>query len=186
MKREELKAMGLTDEQIDKIMGLNGQDIEKHKTAAETVKTELEGVKAQLTEAGKAIEGFKAMNIDQVKASADDWKAKAEQAQKDADARVQALQFDHALDGALTGAKAKNARAVRALLNTDGLKLQNDGSILGLKDQLEKIKADNDYLFESETPTPTIVTGGTNQSVLGDPFMSAMRKGAGLAPEQGK
>ena len=38
MKREDLKAMGLTDEQIDKVMAENGKDIEKQKTAAETAK----------------------------------------------------------------------------------------------------------------------------------------------------
>lgn len=45
MKREFLKELGLTDEQIDKIMAENGKDIEKYKTLAETKEAELKQVK---------------------------------------------------------------------------------------------------------------------------------------------
>lgn len=181
MRREDLTKLGLTDEQINQIMTWNGQDIEKQKSSAETVKTELDGLKAQLTEANKQIEAFKGMNIDQIKASADEWKTKAEQAQANAAAQVAQLRFDHALDGALNGVKAKNSKAVRALLNTELLKLAEDGSISGLKEQLEKVKSENDFLFENDQPTPKIIAGANNQSVLTNPFLAAVRKGAGLS-----
>ena len=108
MKRDELKKLGLEDDVIDQVMALHGVDLERHKQAAETSKAELEGVKKQLTDANTAIEGFKALDVDGIKKAADDWKAKAETAQKDAAAQVTALKFDHALDAALTAAKAKN------------------------------------------------------------------------------
>lgn len=181
MKREDLKTLGLTDEQIDKVMALNGTDIEKHKTAAATLQTELDGAKKQLTDANTQIEEFKKLDVEGVKKAADDWKAKAEAAQAEADKKVSQLKFDHALDGALTGAKAKNAKAVKALLNAADLKLAEDGSILGLKEQLEKVKAENDYLFESTEPTPKITLGGNNKTVLTDAVVDAARKGAGLA-----
>jgi predicted nucleic acid-binding Zn-ribbon protein len=180
MKREDLKAMGLTDELIDKVMAENGKDIEAHKAKLSTVQTELDGLKKQLTDANTAIEGFKGMNIDQIKASADEWKTKAEKAQADAAAEMSALKFDHALDGALTGAKAKNAKAVRALLDLDKLKMQ-DGAFSepALKEQLDALKKDNDFLFESDEPTPKLVTGGNSQPI-GDAVINAARKAAGL------
>jgi hypothetical protein len=181
MKREDLTKLGLAEDVVDKIMSLHGSDIESHKTKLSTAATELEGVKAQLLEAGKQIEAFKGMNIDQIKASADEWKAKAEQATADGAAKIAALQFDHALDSALTGAKAKNAKAVKALLDMNALKYNEaDGSVIGLEDQLKKVKETNDYLFASDAPTPKIVAGGNNQSVIGDPVMLAARKAAGL------
>lgn len=181
MKREDLeKIEGLSKEAIDKIMALNGADIEKHKTAAETAKTEADGLKTQLTEANKQIEAFKGMDVEGVKKSADEYKAKFEQAQADAKKQVDQLKFDHALDGALTTAKAKNAKAVRALLNTELLKLADDGSISGLNDQIAKIKTDNDFLFEDDKPGPKIVAGGNNKTVLSDPVIMAARKAAGL------
>jgi hypothetical protein len=186
MKKEDLIKLGIEEETVQKIIILHGQDIESHKTKLTTAQTEAEGLKAQLTEANKAIEGFKGMDIEGVKKSADEWKTKAEQAAVDAQKQVASLKFDYALDGALTGAKAKNLKAVRSLLSNDVLKLNEDGSILGLKEQLEKIKSENDYLFESDTPTPKIVTGGNSKSILGDPMVDAMRKAAGLPVQEGK
>ena len=141
MKREDLKKLeGLTDDVIDKIMALHGQDIERYKSAADQAKAEIDGLKAQLAEANQTIEGFKKLDVEGIKAAADEWKAKAEKAQKDAEAQIQALKFDHALDAALRGARARNPKAVKALLDIGALKLNDaDGSIIGLKEQLEKI-----------------------------------------------
>jgi hypothetical protein len=184
MKREDLKAKGLTDEMIDFVMAENGKDIEKHKVEATTAKTAADTIQAQLAEANKTIEGFKGMDIEGVKKSAEEYRLAAEKATKDATAQVAQLKFDHALDGALTGAKAKNAKAVKALLNSADLKLAEDGSIVGLKDQLEKIKSENDYLFESEGSNPQIVLGGNNKTVITDKVVDTARKYAGLQSEK--
>lgn len=180
MKREDLKSIGLENEAIDKIMAENGKDIESHKSKIAALETELKNTRDQLTEASATIESFKAMNIDQIKASADEWKTKAETAQAEAEKQINDLKFEHALESALSGAKAKNAKAVKALLNTNDLKIAEDGSIIGLKDQLEKIKSENEYMFESEKATPTIVFGAQNSQITPDAFTSALRKGAGL------
>ncbi|HOJ01300.1 MAG TPA: phage scaffolding protein [Anaerolineaceae bacterium] len=170
MNKKDLEKLGLTAEAIEKaglgsdvldqIIILHGKDIEKHKTDLSAAQSELDGAKKQLEEANKTIESFKAMKPEELQKAADDWKAKAEVAKAEADKTIAGLKFDHALDGALTTAKAKNAKAVKALLKTDDLKLADDGSIVGLNEQLEKIKSENDYLFESDTPDPKIITGG--------------------------
>jgi hypothetical protein len=181
MKREDLKAKGLTDEQIDFIMSENGKDVETQKAKTTAVQGEADGLKKQIEDANKQIESFKGMDIEGVKKTADEYKTKFETAQAENTKAMAALKFDHALEGALTGAKAKNAKAVKALLDANNLKLNDaDGSIIGLDDQLKKIKETNDYLFESETPPPTIVTGATNQTTITDPFTASMRAGAGL------
>lgn len=185
MKREDLVKLGVAEELIDQIMVLHGKDIEKHKTATETAKAELDGIKAQLTEANTTIEGFKKLDIEGVKKSADEWKAKAEKAQADAAAQVTQIKFDHALTQALVGAKAKNATAVRALLKLDDLKLTADGSIVGLEDQIKKVREANDFLFEAEGATPKIVAGTSSPPMLEDSFTTALRLGAGLPSKKG-
>lgn len=142
MKSEELTALGLNEEQTRQVLALNGRDIEKHKNSVATLQTQVGELTTQLNTANAKLTGFDP-----------EWKTKAQQAQQDADKRVQAIEFDYALKSALSAAKAKNTTAVKALLNMDGLKLA-DGSIIGLNEQLEKIKAENDYLFENDTPTP--------------------------------
>jgi hypothetical protein len=57
--------------------------------------------------------------------------------------------FDFALREALTGAKAKNAKAVEALLNKEAIKLDGD-KLLGLEEQLKNLKESDSYLFDSE------------------------------------
>lgn len=190
MKREDLTKLGLTDDAIDQIMKLHGQDIESHKTALTAATTELDTLKTQLTEAGKTIEGFKKLDIDGIKAAADEYKTKFEQAQADATKQVAALKFEHALDGALTGAKAKNPKAVKALLDMETLQKAYDektGTIVNFENHLKPVKEANDYLFDDAQPTPKIVTGGQNKSVLSDAVSNAARVAAGLTtPTQGK
>jgi hypothetical protein len=181
MKREDLKAKGFTDEQIDYVMAEYGKAVEGHKTKLSTVETELDGLKAQLTEAGKTIEGFKGMDIEGIKKASEEYKVQAEQARKDADARVSALQFDHALERELKAAKVKDIVSVKAHLKTDALKHNAaDDTIIGLKEQLDPLRTSKDFLFEAEGETPTIVAGGQSRSVLSDKTVDAMRASAGL------
>ena len=48
MKTEELKAKGLTDEQIAYVMAENGKDVKREKDKADTYKTQLETAKESL------------------------------------------------------------------------------------------------------------------------------------------
>lgn len=192
MKREDLKKIeGLSDAAIDSIMALHGQDTDAHKKALSALETERDQVKAQieslntqLAEAGKQIEAFKGMDIESVKKSAEEYRVAAEKAKADAAAQLAALKFDHALESALAGAKAKDAKVVKALLDANNLKYnETDGSIIGLEEQLKKARETHDYLFESETQAtdPKIVdhAEGNKKSPL-SAFEAAARQAAGL------
>lgn len=167
MKTEFLKSLNLSQEVIDKIMAKNGKDIAAEQKKAEKViqerdsyKLRAESLETQVNDANTEIQKFKDMDIDGIKKAADDWKETAEKAKADADKQISQMKFDYALSAALTGAKAKNTKAVKALLDMDGLKFNdNDGKIVGLDEQLAQIKTDNDYLFESDEPAPEFVKG---------------------------
>ena len=186
MKREDLEKLGLSKEQVDSIMGLHGADIETHKTKINDLTANQNSLATQLGEANKQIESFKGLKVEEIQKAADEWKVKYETATKEAADNLTKVKFDHALESALNGAKAKNLKAVRALLSTDQLKLKDDGTLEGFEDQLTKIKAENDYLFTDAKETPKIVSNANNQTVIGDPLEAAMRRGAGLVLPQGK
>jgi predicted phage tail protein len=192
VKREDLKKLlgeSATDEVIDKIMTWNGADIELHKTKVTELQGQVDAANKQLTEANTAIEGFKKLNPEQLQKAADEWKTKYETAQTEAANQLAQIKFDHALDGALTGAKAKNPKAVKALLDMEILRKAYDektGAIVGFDEHLKPVKEANDYLFTSEKPTPEIVLGGNNQTVITDKFEAAMLRGAGLKPPESK
>ena len=182
MKREDLTKMGLTDEaQIDAIMALNGKGIEKSKADMVTLQASADALQAQLTEAGTAIEGFKAMKPEELKKAADDWKAAAEKTATEAAAQLTNVKYDYALKDSMRGAKVKYSNEVLARLKQDELKDKNGMFISErFNEQIATIKTDDSSLFDTDTPQPKIVVGGQNKSVLSDAVVDAARKAAGL------
>lgn len=116
---------------------------------------------AQLATANATIESYKSMDIEAIRASADKYKADAEQAKKDADARVAAVQFDAKLDNAILGAKGRSAKAIKALLDVDALAESKEPD-KDIAAALDTLKADNGFLFEdASTPPPYAVGTGS-------------------------
>lgn len=128
-----------------------------------TTKGELE---TQLKAANKQIEDFKGMDIDGIKKAADDWKLKAEKAETDAQAKITALQFNSALEIALSKSGAKSAKALKGLLDMDKIKFEND-TLSGLDEQLKTIKEENDYLFGTEPNSTGLPQGGSPTTLSG-------------------
>ena len=171
IKREFLKELGLEKEAVEQIMAEHGKDVEGLKQQISTLETEKENLSGQLAEANQQMEDFKGMDIDGIQRAAEEWKTKAD---------VAKLQFEYALNTALAGAKAREPKAVAALLDMDGLKL-NGNEIVGLKDQLEKLKTEKDFLFENDEKTPQIIRGTTGSA--SDEDDAAIRAVMGL-PEK--
>ena len=169
MKRKFLEDMGLTKEQIDKILDENSQDIGKAKGDFEkvqgdlaTANQEIAALKNQVADRDSQLETLKNSTGDveamkqQIKALQDDNKA------KDAShaAEIKQLKIDAAVTTALTGAKAKNAIAVKALLkDLDKAELGEDGTIKGLAEQIEALQKSDSYLFDNTTTKKPQVKG---------------------------
>lgn len=150
MKRETLKDMGLTAEQVDKIMELNGVDIEKAKGKANELATENTELKAQLKKRDDDLVELRKSVKDNETLSAD-FKALQEKYKNDrADLEKQVAQvkLTSALDMGLSGAKVRNAKAIKGLLNMDAIKLDDAGQLTGLADQLKAIRKSDPYLFD--------------------------------------
>lgn len=171
MKREFLKNFKVGEQElpkeiIDAILDENGRDIETTKAKY----SDYDALKAQLTEANQAMEGLKALDVDGVRAAADEWKSKYEQAQRDHAAQLADLEFDRLLEGAVSAAKGRNSRAIRALLDVDALKTSKNQAA-DVKSALDGLKKDNSYLFEPEqTPPPYAPGPGTGGAPISGPF----------------
>jgi DNA-directed RNA polymerase alpha subunit len=201
MKREDLEKLGLTAENIekaglekdviDKIMALHGKDIEGLKAKAETAGTAVADVQKQLDAANKTIEDFKSMKPDDLRKAADEWKAKAEkfqqeadQAKREAETKISKMQFDSVLVEALKTAKVKDPKEILPHLDMDVITFK-DGKLGGLEDQLKPLMETKAYLFNSDTPEPKIVTktsgsSGTQLTAL----EAAAFRGAGIDPNK--
>ncbi len=65
---------------------------------------------------------------------------------------IKRLRIDTAVELALSAAKAKNVKAVKALLDLEKAELADDGTVKGLEDQIKKLAgaADSGFLFEQQ------------------------------------
>jgi len=172
MTKEELLALGLTEEQIAEIFKINGKDVEKAKGDLGTKEAELASVNQQLEAANAEIDSFKEMDVEAIKKAADDYKAKYEQTKKDADAQIEALKVEHTIEGALKG--AKNIKAAKALLDVEALKSSKNFNE-DVQSAITALKESDPYLFEEASPTGTggSLGGGSKQkgtSITKDEF----------------
>lgn len=161
MTRKQLEDLGLTKEQADSIMKINGDDIENAKgTAATEIKnlqTEVEGLKTQVGDRDKQLETLKASAGDNadLKKQIEDLQTENATAKANHESELNQLKIDFAVEKALTGAKAKNIKAVKALLELNDAKLDKDGNVKGLAEQIEKLTSGDDtkFLFEAQKQT---------------------------------
>lgn len=161
MTRKQLEDLGLTKEQADSVMKINGDDIENAKgTAATEIKnlqTEVDGLKTQVGDRDKQLETLKASAGDNadLKKQIEDLQTENATAKANHESELNQLKIDFAVEKALTGAKAKNIKAVKALLELNDAKLDKDGNVKGLAEQIEKLTSGDDtkFLFEAQKQT---------------------------------
>ena len=167
MKRETLKDMGLTAEQVDKIMELNGVDIEKAKGKANELATENTELKAQLKKRDDDLVELRKSVKDNETLSADfkTLQEKYKNDRADLEKQVAQVKLTSALDMGLSGAKVRNAKAIKGLLDMDAIKLDDAGKLTGLDDQLKAIRKSDPYLFDGgEKQDYTPASGETAKS----------------------
>lgn len=150
MTKEELKALGLSDEQVGKITEDYGKNYVS-KAQFNAKNEELKTAKSEVATQAKELDKLKKDNKDNesLVKQIDELKKAQSERQKEYDASIKQMQIDGIVDRAVLGAKAKNAKAVKALLDLKDAQVDGD-SILGLNAQLKKLKESDAYLFEDE------------------------------------
>ncbi|MFD5849696.1 phage scaffolding protein [Cytobacillus pseudoceanisediminis] len=129
------------------------------------LKKQLKDRDAQLAELGEKAKGHEELMVKINELTEENKKTAAEYQQK-----LDQQAFDFALKSAITNAKAKNPKAVEALLNKDSIKLDGD-KLLGLEDQLKALQKSDAYLFEAEQQPskPTFSQGQHQTTPAGEP-----------------
>ena len=158
MKREFLEAFGLDKEIVDKIMTENGNDINKTK---EKLEAERDNYKSQLETAQTALKDFEGVDVKELKGKIDTLTADLTAKETDYQTKLTDMEFNSKLESLITSAGAKNAKAVKALLDLDNLKSSKNQDT-DLQTALEACKKDNGYMFGANEPinNPVALTGG--------------------------
>jgi hypothetical protein len=177
MKREELKALGIADEIIDSVMKIHGQDIEAHKAKVTDLENQAKTLTDNIKERDTQLEGLKTASGDaeglksQIAALQE---ANTKQAQEAA-TKLKDIQVNSAIKMALNG-KVHDADLVASLFNKDKLVVNDDGTIIGLDDQVNTLKTSKSFLFVpegAEGGTPPGFKVGTPPAEVGNPAVDA-------------
>lgn len=160
MKKEKLKELGLTEEQIRAVLDENSRDLQKARDKDAAAKLWEEERAALETQCGV-------------------WKEKAESLEGIWQKKLEESRYEMTLSHQLEKAGARNRKAVRALICEEGLQVGEDGAIAGLAEQIAQVRAENSYLFEEKSVPQFIRFGG----VSGGADEEKVRQIMGLAKE---
>lgn len=189
MKTDDLKAQGLTEEQINFVMSENGKDLKALQDENATLKTE----KAQLENDKKVItkekeDKEKAYNdLQKNTISKDEYDKKIKEIEETSKKAHEDYVLDQLLDAALEDAKvlkSENARSsVKGLLEMDKISISKDQkSLIGIKEQLDGIKKTDGYFFE-KTIKGHSPAGGTGNDDDADDSDSGIGSASDIAKE---
>ena len=170
MKTEFLKSLGIEDkETINAIMAENGKDIANVQGDVSGLKDQIKTLEKQLSDKTAEFDTLKESTKDYADLSANNQKLEADNAQLIADkkqleverdAKVSEILKTHAIENSVRDAKAKNVKAVMALLDMEKITYK-DNELSGISEQLDSLKSGEDtgFLFgESKGGAPA----GTN------------------------
>jgi DNA repair exonuclease SbcCD ATPase subunit len=184
--KEILKKAGIEEGKLDSVIGDINKELPKYfipKDKYNEVAEAKKKLEADIAERDNQLEQLKnaAGNSEELKAQIEQLQAENQKAAEEWQAKMAQMQLDFAIEKALAAAKAKNAKAVKALLDLEKVKLDGD-KLLGLEDQLKEIQQSDPYLF-GETGK---VGSGTNPPGVGDPEVNPWKKETWNLTMQGK
>lgn len=176
MKTEFLKSLGIEDkETIDAIMAENGKDIANVQGNTSELKSRIKTLETQLSAKTTEFDNLKestkdydslASKIKQLELDNSQLTTDKKQLEIDLDAKVSQILKNHAIENSVRDAKAKNTKAVMALLDMEKITYK-DGTLSGISEQLDTLKSgeDTSFLFgdvSNGTPSGTHLNNPNN------------------------
>jgi glutamine synthetase adenylyltransferase len=159
MTKEQLIALGLTEEQADKVLGAVVEEMKGYipKSRFDEVNNANKDLKQQLVDRDKQLEDLKksAGDNQELQKQIQELQKTNETTTAEYESKLKQVKLDAAVELALTAAKAKNTKAVRALLNLEKAEFDGD-QVKGLEDQIKKLKEaeDSKFLFDATDSKP--------------------------------
>ena len=158
MTKKDFTDLGISEELATKAAEASKKELESYvqKSKYDLAVTEKETLEIQIKEHGKQLEELKkaAKGSEELEKKVKELQDNAAASKAKYEKQINDIQLNHAIDTALKEAKAKNAKAVRSLLDMNDIVL-DDGKVKGLDKQIKKLQEaeDSKFLFES-TPQP--------------------------------
>lgn len=156
MKREELKVLGLDDEQVQKVMDAYQKDIEKFKED----KAQIKNLEKQLELSKSTIQELTEKSKNSI--SQEDLKIKLDESKKEYEDKITQINLDYATKNYLSKFNFSNELVKEAIENkfkAQNFKLENN-VFVGADEYIENIKKENPNAFINQERS--VETNGLN------------------------
>ena len=174
MTKEEIIALGITEEQAAKVLELHEKEQSEAKAKLSETEAKLAAAEKNASELTEKVKAFDGVDVAALKKTAEDWKTKYNE-------DIAKAKVDNAVALALTKAGAKDVDLAKHLIDTSVIKLDGD-KVLGLNEQLEKVKNEKAFLFGTE-PAAKFDTGMEHGELSGGDLSDAqIREVMGMKP----
>ena len=153
MKRDQLKDLGLDENQIKAVMDLNGEDINNAKSGNDAIVEENNALKAQITERDKDLKNLRknAKDNEELSNSYKELETKYKNDTADLTNKLNQTRLTSAVDRALNASKVRDTKAIKGFLDMDKVKLDEQGNLSGLDEQIKEIHQTAPYVFDEGT-----------------------------------
>lgn len=164
MNREQLKALGLTDEQIEAVMKEHGKTVNTTKEQLESLTEAKKKLEADIVDRDKQLATLKkaAEGNEELQKQIQTLQDENKTAKEKYDADLKELTLTSAIKTALVG-KVHDESIVAGLVDRDKLVIDGE-KVVGLDEQLKTLQESHKFLFKSEDGQGSgfIVGGGGN------------------------
>lgn len=154
MNKEDLLKLGLTEEQAEKVLSANTEQLKGFipKARFDEVNNAKKQAEKDLSDRDKQLETLKNStgDVETLKQTIETLQNENKAAMDKYNAELAEIKLAGAVDTALLGADALNVRAVKALLDMSKIKMDGD-VLLGINEQIESLKKaeDSKMLFKA-------------------------------------
>ena len=161
MKREFLQNIKVGDQPLPK--EVIDSILNEHSRSIGTLKAEKENLETQLQTAKDGLKAFEGVDVKDLQGQIT--KLQQDLADKDTAHKTELanMAFDRALEGAITAAKGRNPKAIKALLDVDALKASKNQEA-DIKTALEGLQKESGYLFDDGNAPPYFAPGTGTQT----------------------
>ena len=189
MERDFLEKQGLNAEQIKAVMTQNGKDITSVRSDYDakiaSLNDQIDGYKSQVTDRDKQIKSLSTAAKDNEELRAKF--AEVEKANKEKDkewsSKLASQKKEFAISSALSKAGALENKAVLPFIDTGKVSLDENGNLLGFKEQVDAVKQNYGFLFKKDEPaepqkpaTHVVVSGNGTSEVPQDPSKMTLQQ----------
>ncbi len=140
MNRTFLKGLGLEQEAIDSIMVEYGRNVTELNDKIDTLNKKNEDTQKLLNTANESLKSFEGVDIEALKNASETLKNEYE-------GKIRDMQVRGAIEKALVGAKAKHTDLLIDKFDKEKIKIDKDGNITGIDEQLNGFKESYKDLF---------------------------------------